>query len=760
MIKHLGEGLLPFQDSGFQRYPEFPLPGEPVTLDIRLDGLSAAPVLHWSVDGSPMPDQIGLPLENGRFRFSLGAFDAPCRVEYAFSASDEALGGFAFDVLSFERHAAPRAITAPEGKICLDITPGFCLILSRDGSGLKIETTAEPLDGPTSGATFWALDDDFSLEIGDGVFLWRLKRFSVPVATCLGFDLWRDREGRVVRVKMRGALESRYVLGTGERFDAVNQKGRGTNGRVAEKFTRQGYQTYLPVPFFLTEQGFGWYREGAIPAEFCFGNEFSITQEAEGTPFTVDHILVGGPGKALQKYATLTGAPALPPDWAFGLWISANGWSNEREVRDQLAALKEYGYPAKVMVLEAWSDERTFYRWNDDGSFPDPEALVQDIRAAGLHLVLWQIPIIKHEWKGQPGPFLTEDNREAIEKGYCVRRPDGTPYRIPEYWFHNSLLPDFTNPEAVSWWFGKRKHLLDMGVEGFKTDGGEFLYEKAARLYDGSTGLTARNLYSMQYVGAYHQFMKDGGVDGVTFSRAGYAGAQALPIHWAGDQLSLWSEFQAQLAAGISAGLSGVLFWGFDIGGFAGELPAKELYLRATAMGCFSPVMQWHAEPRSGQFFATHGVAFNNDRSPWNLARRFGDPSILEVSRFFATLRDKLLPYLTQEARLCVESARPMMAHLCLDFPEDPEAWAAEDQYMLGRALLVAPVIEEHAAGRKVYLPEGCWEDFFTGEAYSGGQTVDCPCILMRLPVFERIGADGRDALDAARRYARTREEA
>ena len=265
-----------------------------------------------------------------------------------------------------------------------------------------------------------------------------------------------------------------------------------------------------------------------------------------------------------------------------------------------------------------------------------------------------------------------------MRRGYCVRRPDGTPYRIPEYWFHHSLLPDFTNPEAVSWWFGKRKHLLDMGVEGFKTDGGEFLYEKAARLHDGSTGLTARNLYSMQYAGAYHQFMKDGGVDGVTFSRAGYAGAQALPIHWAGDQLSLWSEFRAQLAAGISAGLSGVLFWGFDIGGFAGELPAKDLYLRATAMGCFSPVMQWHAEPRSGQFFATHEGAFNNDRSPWNLARQSGDPSILDLARFYAALRDKLLPYLTQEARLCVESARPMMAHLCLDFPEDPEAWVTE----------------------------------------------------------------------------------
>jgi len=760
MMKHLGEGLLPFQDSGFQRHPEFPLPGEPVTLDVRLDGQSAAPVLHWSVDASPMPELAGTPLEDGRFRFSLGAFSAPCRVEYAFSAGGEALGGFAFDVLAFERCAAPRAIAAPEGKLCLDLAPGFALILSRDGGDLKLETASKPVDGPVSGAACWALGGGFSLEIAGGDFLWGLKRFSEPVAACLGFDLWRDCGGRVARVRMRGALNARYVLGTGERFDAVNQQGRGADGRGAEQFTRQGAETYLPVPFFLTERGFGWYREGAIPAEFCFGEEFSITQETEGTPFTVDHILLGTPGEALKKYVALTGAPALPPEWAFGLWISANGWNSEREVRAQLAALKEYNYPAKVMVLEAWSDERTFYRWNDDGSFPDPEALVKDIRAAGLHLVLWQIPVVKHEWNKEPGPNLTEDVREALEKGYCVRRPDGAPYRIPEYWFHNSLLMDFTNPEAVRWWFGKRKYLLDMGVEGFKTDGGEFLYEKAARLYDGSTGLTACNLYPMQYVGAYHKFLKDSGVDGVTFSRAGYAGAQALPIHWAGDQLSLWSEFQAQLTAGISAGLSGVLFWSFDIGGFAGELPPKELYLRATAMGCFSPVMQWHAEPRAGQFFATQDEAASNDRSPWNLARYFGDPSIVCLARFFAVLREKLLPYLTQEARFCAESARPMMAHPCLDFPEDPLCWAAEGQYMLGRALLVAPVTEEHAEGRKAYLPEGRWEDFFTGEIHEGGKWTDCRCDLTRLPVFERIGADGRNALDAARAFARSGEEA
>ena len=121
-------------------------------------------------------------------------------------------------------------------------------------------------------------------------------------------------------------------------------------------------------------------------------------------------------------------------------------------------------------------------------------------------MMLWQIPVVKHERDGEPGEALTRDTREAIENGYVVKSADGTPYRITERWFHHSMLPDFTNPEAVKWWFGKHKPLLDMGVEGFKTDGGEFLFEKTARLHNGMSGLHAHNLYSAQYIGRISRF--------------------------------------------------------------------------------------------------------------------------------------------------------------------------------------------------------------------------------------------------------------
>ena len=530
-------------------------------------------------------------------------------------------------------------------------------------------------------------------------------------------------------------MSNRHVFGTGERFDSVEQYGRGTDGCVTEKFTHQQNETYLPVPFFFTEDGWGCCWQTSLPVAMHLGSRFSWEQETEGAQLVSAKLLLGTPEEILQQYAGLTGQPVLPPEWAFGAWISGNGWNTDDEVDAQLAALQKYQYPASVMVLEQWSDEQTFYRWHPS-HWRDPAALVRRIRDNGLHLLLWQIPVIKHEWDGAACADLQQEEQEAIENGYVVRSADGSPYRITENWFHHSLLPDFTNPDAVKWWFGKREPLLALGVEGFKTDGGEFLFEKGARLANGMSGRAAHNLYPSQYVGAYHSFLREHGVNGVTFSRAGYAGAQTQPIHWAGDQKSEWSELQAQLQAGLSAGLSGVLFWSFDIGGFAGPLPEPELYLRATAMGCFSPIMQWHSEPRGGQFGGER-VA-NNDRSPWNLAEHYGDPQLLAISCRFAQLRESLRPYLWQEAQECVRLARPMMAHLCVDHPQDERVWSIDDEYMLGRELLVAPITAPHVTQRSVYLPQGEWRNYFTGERQTGPCEIVVDCPLDSISVWRR----------------------
>ncbi|MGN1018843.1 MAG: TIM-barrel domain-containing protein [Aristaeellaceae bacterium] len=715
MIRHLPEGIFPFEDCGYARHPLYPMAGQAIHLDCLCDG--GAPALEIAGEACaarPLPTAKG-------WRFTLPARERACEVRYRFVRGEESTRWFAMDVLT------PVTVDAPlrTGEGWAELCPGVYLRGREEEGGRSLTLTCcPPEDAPCGPITF-----------GEGC-VWRMRLPEGRSLACVRMTLGLRADGAPAWQEMELAGAHGHVYGTGERFDAVDQQGRGSCGRVVEHFTRQGEWSYLPTPFFMTDGGFGLYRATGYSVAMAFGEMIRVASPVDDG--LTDHWLTGTPDRQLRAYVRLTGGAALPPEWAFGLWISANGWKCDADVDEQLRALKEHDCPASVMVLEAWSDESTFYRWSDQ--WADPAAMVRRVREAGLHLVLWQIPVLK-ALRDCPDPEpVRRDREEAVARGYVVRNADGSPYVIPEKWFEGSLLPDFTNPEAAAWWFSRREHLLEAGVEGFKTDGGEFLFGDDVLLHDGTSGRAAHNLYPLQYTGAYHRWMRDRGLPGLTFSRAGYAGAQCAPIHWAGDQLSRWSELRAQLTAGLTAGLSGILFWSFDMGGFAGPLPDGELYLRATAMGCFCPVMQWHAEPRSGQFDATEDASLNNDRSPWNLARYWQDPSIAETACAFARLREKLRPVLWEEAQRCVRDGRPMMAHLCLDYPGDGRALACDDEYMLGRRYLVAPVTEPGAAGRRVYLPRGQWRHFFTGETLAGGE-YDLPCPLDQALVFERVEA-------------------
>lgn len=740
MIKHLGEGLVPFEDCGFARYPEIPCVGVEVIVRCRVDYSDALPVLTMRSEEGVFSVQP-IPEKPHHYRFPLGIFNAAQQVSYQIATNEEKTRWHTFDVVTKESFSTFEKCQSIDDNTALAALSKDVFLTVKAGEKLEMALAQGSCDPSGNGECELTLPGGFRFTCGLGK-LWAIERSGVTVCEATEYEFRRNKQGKILKAALKMRLCSEHILGTGERFDAVDQSGLGSNGRVVEKFTRQGAQTYLPVPFFMTEQGFGWFRESDIPVHMTFEDQTVIAQETEGKCLTKDILLFGEPADVLEQYLSLTGDKVLPPEWAFGTWISGNGWNSQSEIDAQLAFLKKHNYPASVMVLEQWSDERTFYKWHQE-RFAHPEKTVRRIRDAGLHLVLWQIPVIKHEWDGVPGEDLENDTKEAIQNRYAIQNEDGTPYRITENWFHHSLLPDFTNPEALAWWFDKRKYLLDMGVEGFKTDGGEFLFDKTARLHDGTSGLSGHNLYPIEYARAYHDFMRAHGVQGVTFSRAGCVGAQSVPIHWAGDQASEWSEFQSQLRAGISAGLSGILFWSFDIGGFAGPLPDAELYLRATAMGCFCPVMQWHSEPRKGQFSGGEGEAYNNDRSPWNMAEKLNDSKVLDIACRFAQLRESLRPYLWREAQHCVSAGRPLMAHLCLDYPFDTKAWTVHDQYMLGRDLLVAPVTQEGASGRLVYLPQGEWMDFFTGEKWTGGQEITVDCALNSIPVFKRgIDAD------------------
>ena len=498
------------------------------------------------------------------------------------------------------------------------------------------------------------------------------------------------------------------VYGLGERFNGVNQKGKRVHGEVIEKFCHQGEISYCPVQFFMTDAGFGFFTDTKTVVDYAFEEEISITlrKDHEGK-YPKGFLLTGSITEMLQEYITRTGAVRRIPRWSLGIWMSANRWHTEKEVLEQVEEAEKLEFPGSVLVVEAWSDEATFYRFNEHGEWPHPEKMIQTLKEKGIHTVLWQIPVLKKMEKEKSHPVLKEDIKYAVKRDLCVKNQDGSLYRIPEeHWFSGSLLPDFSKKETRDWWFSKRQYLLDMGVDGFKTDGGEFVLTDEAAVEDGRTGKELRNAFAEDYIRAYEEFV---GPERVLFSRAGYTGQQRFPIQWAGDQQSEWSELRGVLSAGLSAGLSGIIYWSFDIGGFAGPLPTAELYERATQLALFMPVMQWHSEPVGGQFAELMPSAGGiNDRSPWNLARIYGDEEFLGNIRKLHNLRMNFLPYLAWEAERSAREGLPMARHLCLDYQEEPCNKCFEREFLLGD-LLICPVVEEGMKEITVYLPKGKW---------------------------------------------------
>lgn len=544
--------------------------------------------------------------------------------------------------------------------------------------------------------------------------------------------------------------DATIAYGMGERFDGVDRMGKSTETTIIEKFTHQGENTYFPLPFFFCNDGHGVFvrSDAAVIFTLVAGHvEITLPQEDCDVFF-----LYGTPREIVSAFVAMTGEPVLPPDWAFGPWVSANRWKSQKDVEEQLDKIESSGYPATSLVIEAWSDEATFYLWNgaeydlknggeafsaSDLRFcepwPNPQAMIDRMHRMGIKLILWQIPALKQLEEGEICPQHDRDDAFALEQGYVVLNDDATPYQIPRQWFIGAHVPDFTVPELCNWWMEKRRYLLEMGVDGFKTDGGEFMHDLTVRFHNGKSGVSMRNRYVADYETAYTRAI---GAQRTLFSRAGYLGAQTTPIHWAGDQVSSFEEMRSVLGAGLSLGLSGVPFWSYDIGGFAGPLPSAELYLRSSAMATFVPVMQWHSEPLGGQF-GGFDTGLVNDRSPWNIALHADDESVERVARFYARLRMNLLPELLRQAKCSVQTHLPMMRHLVLDYPDDAQAQSCHDAFMLGD-LLIAPVLQEGADGRAVYLPNGEWFSFLTREMITGGQTVFVKANRDKIPVFLR----------------------
>lgn len=557
---------------------------------------------------------------------------------------------------------------------------------------------------------------------------------------------------RRVRIAFECATDEAF-FGLGERFNALNQRGNVMDIRVYEQYKNQDKRTYFPIPFLISSAGYALWVQSSRWMQFDLAATDAHTWTLEADLGADEQLGLqwythANPLENIAAFSRQTGKADLPPLWTFGLWMSGNEWNTQARVIQEVQTSLDHDIPPAVMVIEAWSDETTFYIWNDaqytpksgdsaprysdftfppDGKWTDPKGMVDWLHARGVRVLLWQIPALK-KLEGEH-PQHSADHAHFVAHGYGVQEPDGTLHKIQPFWFRGGYVWDPTHADGREWWLNKRAYLLEeVGIDGFKTDGGEHIWGAQLRFGDGRAGDEHWNEYPLHYTEAYYQFVKRTREDGVLFSRAGFTGSQRAPLHWAGDENSTWDAFRHSILAGLSAGISGIPFWGWDLGGFSGETPTAELYLRGAAMAALCPVMQYHSE------FNQHRE--NRDRTPWNIQARTNDARVIPLFRRFVNLRHNLLPYIWQEAQHSAATGEPMMRAARLW-----DAHAGDYDYFFGRDLFVSPVTQEGATAWQVRLPAGEWVDLWTGTAYSGGQSHMFDVPLETIPVFVRRGA-------------------
>ena len=504
------------------------------------------------------------------------------------------------------------------------------------------------------------------------------------------------------------------VYGLGERFTAFAK-----NGQVVDMWNEDGGTSsqisYKNVPFYMTNFGYGILVDSTDKVSFEVASEkveyvgFSVPGER------IKYYFFYGPQpkNIMNAYTRLTGRPALPPAWSFGLWLSTSFTTNydEETTTSFIEGMEERDIPLSVFHFDCfWMQEFHWcdFTW-DKRYFPDIRATLKKYHDKGLKICVWINPYI-----AQGTAFF----REGAKNGYLLKRADGKGIWQTDNWQAGMGLVDFTNPDAVRWYTDKLRTILDCGVDCFKTDFGERIPIDVV-YHDGSNPRAMHNYYTYLYNKAVFELLKEyrGENEAVLFARSATAGGQKFPVHWGGDCSANYPSMAETLRGGLSFAMSGFSFWSHDISGFE-NTATPDLYKRWTAFGLLST----HSRLHGSQSY----------RVPWLF-----DEEACQVTKFFTNLKCRLMPYIYQKAVEASQEGTPVMRPMVFEYPEDPAVKYLDQQYMLGEALLVAPVFrEDHMA--EYYLPSGTWTDFFTGETKEGGKWYSGEYDYFSLPFYVR----------------------
>ncbi|TMC29566.1 MAG: glycoside hydrolase family 31 protein [Chloroflexi bacterium] len=513
---------------------------------------------------------------------------------------------------------------------------------------------------------------------------------------------------------------SEAIFGLGEHFGALDRRGQAFASWTVDAFGVRSDRAYKNVPLLLSSEGYAVFFDMTAPIYYDLGQASVAAWQATARADHLRVYLIAGDGipGLIRGYHELTGRPAVPPYWSFGFWISRWGYRNRDEVMTVARRMREEKIPCDVIHIDPYwmryhEGHHGDFEW-DESAFPDPQGMIEELRALGFKVSLWESPYV---------PLDSEMRAEGERRGFLMKTKAGVPALVHGFAKPSAAI-DFTNPEAIAWFQAKNERLLKMGVAVMKPDFAEDLPVDAVA-HDGTPAEQLHNLYPLLYQRAVFETTQAVHGYGLIWGRSGYAGSQRYPVHWGGDPGCTFDDMAASLRGALSWILSGAAFASFDMGGFFGfpelaDPPSPELYVRWSQMG----LLFSHAR--------AHG--HTAPREPW----AYGEPA-LSIFRRYAQLRYRLLPYLYSAARRAPDGI-PLVRPLVFDHPSDPTTRHVDDEYLLGPDLLVAPMFKPRGS-RDVYLPEGGWYDYWTDRPVDGRRWIRYEAELETLPLFVRAGA-------------------
>lgn len=527
------------------------------------------------------------------------------------------------------------------------------------------------------------------------------------------FNYPQDAHTTYIREQLKTDI-GECIYGFGEKFTPFVK-----NGQVVETWNNDGGtcsdQSYKNIPFYISSKSYGIFVNSSDKVSFEVNSDTvsKVTFTLPGEQ--LEYFVIGGRSleHVLENYTTLTGKPALPPAYSFGLWLSTSFTTSydEETVNSFIDGMAERKIPLQVFHFDCfWMKEYEWcnFEWDKD-MFPDPEGMLKRLHDKGLEICVWI-----NSYIGQQSKLFDIGK----ENGYFIKNPDGSVFQS-DLWQPGMAIVDFTNPEACDWYKGLLKTLFDMGVNNIKTDFGERIPTKCT-YYNGMDPVKMHNYYTYLYNKVIFEALEEyyGKDKACLFARSATVGGQKFPVHWGGDCYADYSAMSETLHGGLSLCSSGFGFFSHDMGGFEATAPA-DIYKRWCAFGCLSTHSRLHGS--------------TSYRVPWAY-----DDEACDVLRHYVNIKGSLMPYLWAQANKTHITGIPMMRSMIVAFTGETACKYLDQQYMLGDSLCIVPVMNE-AGTAEFYLPDcGTWTDIQSGETYEGGRYYSKTCDYFQTPILVR----------------------